>query len=105
MSKCQCVICGKWFDESEMIDEYCLDCYVEAPKDDPQKQKLKDFLQTELTRAEKLILVFYYYDEMTFREIAATLNLSEKRVAQMHSYIISRAKVFTDGTEGKDKFY
>ena len=31
MSKEQCIICGEWIDESEMIGEYCPDCYVEAP--------------------------------------------------------------------------
>ena len=57
---------------------------------DTQKQKIRDFLKTELTRAEKLIIVLYYYDEMTFGEIAKMLELSESRVSQMHASIIAR---------------
>ena len=43
-------------------------------------------------RAEKLILFLYYYEEMTMKEIGETLDLSESRVSQMHSYIIDRRK-------------
>ena len=32
--KHQCIICGERFDESEMIGEYCPDCYIEASEDD-----------------------------------------------------------------------
>jgi RNA polymerase sigma factor for flagellar operon FliA len=45
-----------------------------------------------LTRAERLIVVLYYYEEMTMKEIGATLDLSESRVSQMHSSIIARLK-------------
>jgi RNA polymerase sigma factor for flagellar operon FliA len=43
-------------------------------------------------RAEQLIVVLYYYEEMTMKEIGATLDLSESRVSQMHSSIIQRLK-------------
>ncbi|NLH43690.1 MAG: sigma-70 family RNA polymerase sigma factor, partial [Planctomycetes bacterium] len=45
-----------------------------------------------LTRAERLIIVLYYYEEMTMKEIGATLDLSESRVSQMHSSIVARLK-------------
>jgi RNA polymerase sigma factor for flagellar operon FliA len=45
-----------------------------------------------MTRAEKLILFLYYYEEMTMKEIGETLDLSESRVSQMHSSIIDRLK-------------
>jgi RNA polymerase sigma factor for flagellar operon FliA len=32
----------------------------------------------------------YYYEELTMKEIGATLDLSESRVSQMHSSIIQR---------------
>ena len=53
---------------------------------------LKEALTRGLSRAEKLILVLYYYEEMTMKEIGATLDLSESRVSQMHSSIIARLK-------------
>ena len=45
-----------------------------------------------LNRNERLIVLLYYYEEMTMKEIGLTLDLSESRVSQMHSSIISRLK-------------
>ena len=38
-----------------------------------------------LNRNERLIIILYYYEELTMKEIGATLDLSESRVSQMHS--------------------
>ena len=65
------------------------------PCDEAQKRDLKEALTHGLTRAEKLIVVLYYYEEMTMKEIGATLGLSESRVSQMHSSIIARLKAGT----------
>ena len=75
-------------------------CEIDIVKDDrsedpvieAQKRDLKGLLTKGLTRAERLILVLYYYEEMTMKEIGATLDLSESRVSQMHSSIIARLK-------------
>jgi RNA polymerase sigma factor for flagellar operon FliA len=37
-----------------------------------------------------LIIILYYYEEMTMKEIGATLDLSESRVSQMHTSIVQR---------------
>ena len=55
-----------------------------------RKQYIKAQLTNKLTRAEKLIVVLYYFEEMTISEIAAKLDLSESRVSQMHPSIIQR---------------
>lgn len=68
-------------------DKKSLDPLTEA-----QKRDLKNLLTKGLTRAERLIIVLYYYEEMTMKEIGATLDLSESRVSQMHSSIIARLK-------------
>ncbi len=60
---------------------------------DTQKQRMKDFLKG-LTRAEKLVVVLHYYDEMTIGEVAEKLDLSEARVSEMHSSIITRLKPY-----------
>lgn len=62
------------------------------PVTEAQKRDLKNLVSKGLTRAEKLILFLYYYEEMTMKEIGATLDLSESRVSQMHSSIIDRLK-------------
>lgn len=64
----------------------------ENPAIEAQKRDLKNLLTKGLTRAERLIIVLYYYEEMTMKEIGATLDLSESRVSQMHSSIIARLK-------------
>ncbi len=43
-----------------------------------------------LNRNERLIIILYYYEELTMKEIGATLDLSESRVSQMHSAIVAR---------------
>ena len=55
------------------------------------KSQTKSVL-VELTWAERLIVTLYYYEEMTMKEIGATLDLSESRVSQMHSSIVARLK-------------
>ena len=43
-----------------------------------------------LSKNERMIIILYYYEEMTMKEVGATLDLSESRVSQMHSAIIAR---------------
>jgi RNA polymerase sigma factor for flagellar operon FliA len=50
-----------------------------------------------LSKNERLILILYYYEEMTMKEIGATLDLSESRVSQMHSAILDRLRATLDG--------
>ena len=63
-----------------------------SPLHEVQKRDLWEYAIREFTEAEKLIITLYYYEEMTMREIGATLGISESRVCQMHSSIISRLK-------------
>lgn len=62
------------------------------PVQDLQKRDLHAMLMQGLTRLERLILILYYYEEMTMKEIGATLDLSESRVSQMHSGILARLR-------------
>ncbi len=57
-----------------------------------QRTDLKDLMTKGLTRAERLIVLLYYYEGMTMKEIGTTLDLSESRVSQMHSSILQRLK-------------
>jgi len=62
------------------------------PVGEALKKDLKELITRGLNRAERLILVLYYYEELTMKEIGATLDLSESRVSQMHSSVMSRLK-------------
>jgi len=53
---------------------------------------LKDLVTRGLNRAERLIILLYYFEEMTMKEIGETLDLSESRVSQMHSAVLARLR-------------
>lgn len=83
--------------EDEGDKDICeIDIIKDQKSQDPlleaQKKDIKELLTRGLTRAERLIVVLYYYEEMTMKEIGATLDLSESRVSQMHSSIMARLK-------------
>ena len=52
-----------------------------------------------LTKKERLILVMYYYEGLTMREIGEILELTESRVCQIHSNVMSRLKGQLDRTQ------
>jgi len=62
------------------------------PEDELKRKEITEFITKGLNRKERLIMILYYYENLTMREIGATLNLSESRVCQLHSRIIFRLK-------------
>lgn len=46
----------------------------------------------KLPEKEKLVVALYYQEELTLKEIAAVLNLSESRISQLHSQAILRLR-------------
>ncbi|AEE16573.1 RNA polymerase sigma factor WhiG [Treponema brennaborense] len=40
---------------------------------------------TELPEKEKMVLVLYYHEDLTFKEIGQVLNVSESRISQLHT--------------------
>ncbi|MCD6304581.1 MAG: FliA/WhiG family RNA polymerase sigma factor [Planctomycetes bacterium] len=86
----------KWFETDSNKDVREIDVLEDKRSDDPfravQKKDLKELVTRGLSRAERLIVILYYFEEMTMREIGETLDLSESRVSQMHSAILSRLR-------------
>ncbi|MCT4663104.1 MAG: FliA/WhiG family RNA polymerase sigma factor [Tissierellales bacterium] len=58
---------------------------------DELAESLKDSIE-ELPEKEKLVVSLYYYEELTYKEIAAVLDLSESRISQIHSKAILKLK-------------
>ena len=46
----------------------------------------------ELPEKEKLVIVLYYYENLTLREIGEILNVSESRVCQIHTKVVLRLR-------------
>ena len=67
-----------------------------SPLSDLHQEDLKRLVTKGLSKKERLILILYYYAEMTMKEIGATLDLSESRVSQMHSSIVDRLRQTLD---------
>jgi len=55
-------------------------------------RNLRDAITRDLRPAERLIVVLYYCEEMTMREIGEVLSLSESRVSQVHANIMGRLR-------------
>ena len=86
----------KWYETDSNKDIREIDVVQDQRQENPlselQKKDLKTLITKGLSRAERLIVILYYYEEMTMKEIGMTLDLSESRVSQMHSSILARLK-------------
>jgi len=86
----------KWFETDSNKDVREIDVLEDKRGADPvreiQRKDLKELMTKGLSRAERLIIILYYFEEMTMKEIGATLDLSESRVSQMHSSILARLR-------------
>jgi RNA polymerase sigma factor for flagellar operon FliA len=65
---------------------------ADPPEDRAQQLDLLKLVTKGCSQNERLILILYYYEEQTMRDIGQTLGLSESRVSQMHSALVSRLK-------------
>ena len=86
----------KWFETDSHKDVREIDILQDKKSEDPhlaaQRRDLRDLVTRGLSRAERLIVLLYYFEEMTMKEIGETLDLSESRVSQMHSAVLLRLR-------------
>jgi len=60
-----------------------------------EKQEIKEFIIDaikKLPEKEKKVIVLYYYEDLTLREIGEVLEVTESRVSQLHTKAIMRLR-------------
>ena len=55
------------------------------------KEKLEEALEL-LTEKEKKVVLLYYYEDLTLKEISRVMEVSESRVSQLHSKALKKLK-------------
>lgn len=70
-----------------------------GPATRQQQRDLVESLTRHLDRADRLILILYYFDELTMREIGEVVGLSESRVSQRHTSLMERLRERLAGRE------
>jgi RNA polymerase sigma factor for flagellar operon FliA len=66
-----------------------------SPFDELKVKEVKNVLSkvlSDLSEKEQLVITLYYYEELTLKEIAAVLGLTESRISQIHSKAIIRLR-------------
>jgi len=68
----------------------------DLPQAIAEKNQEKEFLKkaiSELDEKARIILSLYYYEDLTYKEIAKVLNITVSRISQIHSSVIKKLKV------------
>jgi RNA polymerase sigma factor FliA len=78
-----------------------------GPEDDPflrcQTSEMRSLLAdaiAALPERERLVLTLYYYEELTMKEVGATLGVVESRVSQLHSSAMARLRAVLGAKRG-----
>lgn len=90
----------KWDDADDDKDmekvEILADRKCPDPLDTIQQRDVLDLITRNLTKKERLIVIMYYYEGLTMREIGEIMELTESRVCQIHSNVMARLKAQLD---------
>ncbi len=68
----------------------------EEPEEVIEKEELREVLGQALellTEKEKKVILLYYYEDLTLKEISNVLEVSESRVSQLHTRALQKMKV------------
>ncbi len=95
---------GEDSEQSSSLGEFLADPRTEDVDQILARQEMKDLIgqrMAELPEKEQLVLVLYYYEELTLKEIGEILDVTESRVCQIHTKAILRLKGKIQRHEGK----
>lgn len=91
---------------SESHSDFLEDQNIERPDEPLERKMVKTKLEKEIRKLkerEQLILALYYYEDLTLKEIAAVLGLTEARISQILGKILMNLKTMMgrEPIEGK----
>jgi len=96
----------KWDDGDDDKDlekvEILADKKSTSPVDTIQQRDALDMITSSLTKKERLIILMYYYEGLTMREIGEIMELTESRVCQIHSNVMARLKAQLDRAQDEN---
>jgi len=93
----------KWDDEDDDKEMEKVEILADRKSVDPvdtiQQRDALDAITNSLTKKERLIVLMYYYEGLTMREIGEIMELTESRVCQIHSNVMARLKAQLDNAQ------
>ena len=81
-------------DENQMGVDVMEDSKIEGPFPANARRDLVEYCRKRLSTKERYILMMYYFEDLTLKEIGEILGLSESRVCQLHAKLISRLRAY-----------
>ena len=76
------------------VKEFKNTTFVE-PEQAVDREEVKKLLMEALellTEKERKVVLLYYYEELTLKEVASVLEVSESRISQLHSKALEKMK-------------
>ena len=90
----------KWDDSDDDKEMEKVEILADRKSIDPlqvvQQADVLEAITRNLTKKERLIVIMYYYEGLTMREIGEIMELTESRVCQIHSNVMARLKAQLD---------
>jgi RNA polymerase sigma factor for flagellar operon FliA len=80
---------------SEVCIEHSFNANRESPENVVERQELKEIITKSLkslTEKERTVIILYYYEELTLKEISHILEVSESRISQLHTKALQKLK-------------
>ena len=65
---------------------------TKSSNDNSQIELLRKFINELLTEKEQKVVLLYYYEELTLKEISHVLEVSESRISQLHTKALKKMK-------------
>lgn len=80
---------------SEVPNDASQPNHFEMPEEKVEQEELKEMLKEALellTEKERNVILFYYYEELTLKEISNIMEVSESRISQLHTRALQKMK-------------